>query len=63
MSLTEEQLEAAVEEITEAINDCDGMNPDKATQEQSIEFLDGVIDHCHALKQSIRHDMEMGIEP
>lgn len=55
--MNEEQIEAAVEYITEEINDSRAMNPTYASQQESVDFLGGIIEHCQTMRQSITHEM------
>lgn len=57
--MTDDRIEEAVEEITEAIDRSPAMTPGSATQQQSMDFLAEIIDHCEARRQAIETDMEV----
>ncbi len=55
--MTEGQIEAASEDINEEINNSPAMNPDKASQQDSLDFLQGVIEHCQTMHRNIKQEM------
>lgn len=55
--MTEDQIEAASEVINEAINQSPAMDPSKASQQDSLDFLTGVMEHCQMMHRNIKQEM------
>lgn len=57
MAMDDDMITEQIEEAVEAVNASPAMNPSRATQRNSVDFLDGVIGELTTLRNVIRDEM------
>lgn len=57
--MTESELDGAVNDVVEYVNRHGAMDPDIASQEDSVRFLGGIIEDMQLLQRTIQADIDM----
>ena len=51
-------IEHAAQEIKDDIARSPAMDPKEATKQQSVDFLDDIIEHCEASRAALKDEIE-----
>ena len=56
--MTDDQISDAIDSAVDDINASPAMNPSRASQQDSVEFLDGVIEALVSQRDQIKREMQ-----